>query len=337
MSLNVCIFGVSGYTGSKLLYYLDKHKQTNIHGVFGNSTSGKKLGDLFKNLNKSNKIKISNYEEFDFSKTDLIFSCLPNGKLQKEIIKNLDPKISIIDLSGDFRLNSKSEYQKFYNLSHKSYALKEKFCYGLSEVYRKKIKQSKFISNPGCYPTSILLPLIPLIKEKKLRIQDIIIDSKSGISGAGKQPRVENLFSEISGNFFSYGIESHKHYPEIEQEIRIINKKISFTFIPHILPIISGIQSTIYLEKKCNENDYYKALKNFYIDDPFIKIYSGNKVPQVKEVQNTNNIAINLFSDYSKRKLVIVSCIDNLVKGAAGQAVQNMNIMFDFDETESLI
>ena len=337
MSLNVCIFGVSGYTGSKLLYYLDKHKQTNLHGVFGSSTLGKKLGDLFENLNKYNEIKISNYKDFDFSKTDLIFSCLPNGKLQKEIIKNLDPKISIIDLSGDFRLNSKEKYQEFYNLSHKSYALKEKFCYGLSEVYRKKIKQSKFISNPGCYPTSILLPLIPLIKEKKLSIQDIIIDSKSGISGAGKQPRVENLFSEISGNFFSYGIESHKHYPEIEQEVRLINKKVSFTFVPHVLPIITGIQSTIYLEKEFNEKVYYKTLKNFYIDEPFIKIYSGNKVPQVKEVQNTNNIAINLFSDYSKKKIVIVSCIDNLVKGAAGQAIQNMNIMFDFEETESLI
>ena len=230
MSLNVCIFGVSGYTGSKLLYYLDKHKQINLHGVFGYSTLGKKLGDLFENLNKLNEIKISNYKDFDFSNTDLIFSCLPNGKLQKEIIKNLDPKISIIDLSGDFRLNSKAKYQKFYNLSHKSYALKKNFCYGLSEVYRKKIKQSKFISNPGCYPTSILLPLIPLIKEKKLSIQDIIIDSKSGISGAGKQPKTENLFSEISGNFFSYGIERHKHYPEIEQEIRLINKKVSFAF-----------------------------------------------------------------------------------------------------------
>ena len=240
-------------------------------------------------------------------------------------------------MSGDFRLNSEAKYEKFYNLSHMSYALKKKFCYGLSEVYRKKIKQSKFISNPGCYPTSILLPLIPLIKEKKLSIQDIIIDSKSGISGAGRQPRVENLFSEISGNFFSYGIESHKHYPEIEQEIRLINKKVSFTFVPHVLPIISGIQSTIYLEKKFNEKDYYRTIKNFYIDEPFIKIYSGNKVPQVKEVQNTNNVAINLFSDYLKRKIVIVSCIDNLVKGAAGQAVQNMNIMFDFKETESLI
>ena len=128
-----------------------------------------------------------------------------------------------------------------------------------------------------------------------------------------------------------------KHYPEIEQEIRLINKKVSFTFVPHVLPIISGIQSTIYLEKKFNEKDYYRTIKNFYIDEPFIKIYSGNKVPQVKEVQNTNNVAINLFSDYLKRKIVIVSCIDNLVKGAAGQAVQNMNIMFDFKETESLI
>ena len=153
MSLNVCIFGVSGYTGSKLLYYLDKHKHIQIHGVFGNSTAGIKLGDLFKNLNKSNKIKISKYEDFDFSETDLIFSCLPNGKLQKEIIKNLNPKISIIDLSGDFRLKSKSEYQKFYNMTHRSYSLKKKF---LSPS--KVILPLSCLNNPDIIPTSVVFP-----------------------------------------------------------------------------------------------------------------------------------------------------------------------------------
>tara|TARA_E500000178_G_C16938055_1_gene714959 strand:- start:62 stop:1075 length:1014 start_codon:yes stop_codon:yes gene_type:complete len=337
MSLNVCIFGVSGYTGSKLLCFLDKHKNINIHGVFGNSTYGRKLGDLFHNLQNSSKIKITNYEEFNFNKTDLIFSCLPNGKLQKEIVNNLDPKIPIIDLSGDFRLESNLDYEKFYECSHKSRKLQKKFSYGLSEIYRQQIKKAKFISNPGCYPTSILIPLIPLIKEKTLSIKDIIIDSKSGISGAGKQPKIENLFSEISGNFFSYGIKKHKHYPEIKQEIGKIDNKIAFTFIPHILPIVSGIQSTIYIEKKTDEKDYIKILSDSYENEPFIKIYSGSRVPSVKDVFNTNNVAMNVFSDYSKKKIVIVSCIDNLVKGAAGQAVQNMNIMFNFDEMESLI
>ncbi len=337
MSLNVCIFGVSGYTGSKLLYFLDKHKKINLHGVFGSTTSGKKLGDLFHNLQNTLHTTVTNYEDFNFNKTDLIFSCLPSGKLRNEIIANLDPKIPIIDLSGDFRLESSEEYEEFYESSNNSQLIQKKFVYGLSEIYREKIKKEKFISNPGCYPTSILIPLIPLIRNEALEINDIIIDSKSGISGAGKEPKTENLFSEISGNFFSYGIKKHKHYPEIKQEIFKINNKISFTFIPHVLPIISGIQSTIYIEKKSEEKDYKKILNDFYANEPFIKIYPGSRVPRVKDVLDTNNLAMNLFTDFSKNKIIIVSCIDNLVKGAAGQAIQNMNIMFNFDEMESLV
>ena len=337
MSLNVCIFGVSGYTGSKLLYFLDKHKKVSIRGVFGHSTIGKKLGDIFQNLQNTSEIVITEYRDFVFDKIDLIFTCLPHGKLQKDIINNLDPKIPIIDLSGDFRLESNNEYEKFYNSSHSSYDLQQKFFYGLTEIYRDKIKTAKFISNPGCYPTSILIPLIPLIKEKIFNIKDIIIDSKSGISGAGKQLRVQNLFSEISGNFFSYGLNGHKHYPEIKQEMSKVNKEIKFTFIPHVLPVISGIQSTIYIDRVLDERDYFNVLSDYYNNEPFIKIYTESKIPTIKDVFNTNNLAMKIFSDFSKNKIVIISCIDNLIKGASGQAIQNMNVMFGFDETESLI
>ena len=337
MGINVCIFGVSGYTGGKLLKYLIKHKEVNIQAVFGKSTLGKTLGELYVNLYKLSDMKITDYEKFNFQKTDLIFSCLPNGNLQKEIIKNLDFDIPIIDLSGDFRITSNDEYEKFYNLSHESLDLKKKFVYGLSEIYREKIRKEKFIANPGCYPTSILIPLIPLIKERKFGIKDIIIDSKSGISGAGKKPIVENIFSEISENFFSYSINQHKHYPEIKQEIDNFGENIDFTFVPHILPIVSGIQSTIYFKKEFDEKDYLKVLIDYYKDEPFVKIYPKSKIPSIKEVKDTNILAMNVFTDYSKKKIVLVSCIDNLVKGASGQAIQNMNIMFDFDETESLI
>ncbi len=337
MSLNVCIFGVSGYTGSKLLYFLDKHKKVSLKGVFGHSTIGKKLGDIFQNLQHTSNVIITEYKDFNFDKIDLIFSCLPHGKLQKDIINNLDPKIPIIDLSGDFRLESKNEYEEFYDSSHNSHDLQKKFFYGLTEVNREKVKSAKFISNPGCYPTSILIPLIPLIKEKIFDIGDVIIDAKSGISGAGKKPKVQNLFSEISGNFFSYGLHGHKHYPELKQEINKVNKKIKLTFIPHVLPIISGIQSTIYIDKVLDEKDYSKVLKDYYHNEPFIKIYSESKIPSVNDVSNTNNLAMKIFPDFSKNKIVIISCIDNLVKGASGQAIQNMNVMFGFDETESLV
>ncbi len=337
MSINVCIFGVSGYTGCKLIDFLDKHKMVNVSGVFGSNSVGNKLGDLHKNLNKLSKLKVTNYKDFNFSKTDLIFSCLPHGMFQKEIIDNLDPMIPIIDLSGDFRLDSFIDYENFYKINHYSKSHKTKFSYGLSEIFREQIKNSKFISNPGCYPTSILIPLIPLLKDKKLNIRDIIADSKSGVSGAGKQLKVKNLFAELSENFYSYGITEHKHYPEIMQEINKINRDVSLTFIPHLLPIISGIQSTIYINKNFDEKEYEKCLSEFFQDEPFIKIYKNNEIPTLKDIIGTNNLAIKVFTDYSKNKIIILSCLDNLIKGASGQAIQNMNIMFGFDEVESLI
>ena len=337
MSINVCIFGVSGYTGSKLLYFLDRHNKVNIHGVFGETTSGKKLGDINKNLVKSSNLLVSKYEEFNFSSTDLIFSCLPHSKFQTDIIKDIDPKIPIIDLSGDFRLDSTRDYQEFYECKHNAKELQNKFVYGLSEVNRNKIRNTKFISNPGCYPTSILIPLIPLIKEKKFGIKEVIIDSKSGISGAGKKPKIENLFAEISENFFAYSVSKHQHYPEINQEMNKIKKGVSVTFTPHVIPIISGIHSTIYLDLNADKKEYEKVLIEAYENENFIKILKDSNTPSIKDVRNTNNLAMKIFSDYSKKKIILVSCIDNLIKGASGQAVQNMNIMFGFDERESLM
>lgn len=336
MSINVCIFGVSGYTGSKLLYYLDKHPNVNVAGAFGDSSAGKTLGEVFPNLQNCSDIKITDFKKFNFNKIDLIFSCLPHGMFQESVIKMLNPKIAIIDLSGDFRLDSKKDYENFYNCIHKSMKLQNKFAYGLTEVNRENIKKSKFISNPGCYPTSILIPIIPLLKEKSLKIDDFIIDSKSGVSGAGKKAITQNLFSELSGNFFAYGINKHKHYPEIKQEIDTINNKVSLTFTPHLLPIISGIQSTIYFEKKKKLSEYKNVLKEFYQNEYFIKILKDSDIPTLNNVKNSNYLHMNIFSDQSKKRIIIVSCIDNLVKGAAGQAIQNMNLMFDFNEQESL-
>ncbi len=337
MSINVCIFGVSGYTGSKLLYFLDRHKKVKVHGVFGEASYGKKLGDIHKNLYKNSKLLISDYKEFDFGSTDLIFSCLPHSKFQKEIIKNINPKIPIIDLSADFRLDSLEDYEEFYECKHNSRELQNKFVYGLSEVNRNKIRNSKFISNPGCYPTSILIPIIPLIKEKKFGIKEVLVDSKSGISGAGKKAKIENLFTEISENFFAYGVSKHQHYPEINQEMNKINEGVSLTFIPHVVPIISGIQSTIYLDLNADKKEYEKVLFETYENENFIKIFKDSDNPSIKDVRNTNNLVMKVFSDYSKKKIILVSCIDNLIKGASGQAIQNMNIMFGFDESESLI
>jgi|TARA_B100000287_G_scaffold360431_1_gene352836 N-acetyl-gamma-glutamyl-phosphate reductase len=337
MPINVCIFGVSGYTGSKLLFHLIKHKHVNILAVFGQNSIGKNLTELFPNISESSDLKITSFNDFKFENVDLIFSCLPHGKFQNNIISNLDLNIPIIDLSGDFRLEDKTIYEDFYNIKHKNFNLKKKFVYGLSEVYRNQISKAKYICNPGCYPTSILIPLIPLLKEKVIKSGHIIIDSKSGVSGAGKKLVETNLFSELNNNFYSYSVEKHKHFPEINQELMKINKKVSFTFIPHLLPVFSGLQSNIYIDYDGDKiKDIQNVLLNYYSKEPFVKL--NFKDPQkLSNVQGTNNISINVFSDYEKKRIMIISCLDNLIKGAAGQAIQNMNIMFNFGETEALL
>ena len=337
MPINVCIFGVSGYTGSKLLFHLIKHKHVNILAVFGQNSIGKNLTELFPNISESSDLKITSFNDFKFENVDLIFSCLPHGKFQNNIISNLDLNIPIIDLSGDFRLEDKMIYEDFYNIKHKNFNLKKKFVYGLSEVYRNQISKAKYICNPGCYPTSILIPLIPLLKEKVIKSGHIIIDSKSGVSGAGKKLVETNLFSELNNNFYSYSVEKHKHFPEINQELMKINKKVSFTFIPHLLPVFSGLQSNIYIDYDGDKiKDIQNVLLNYYSKEPFVKL--NFKDPQkLSNVQGTNNISINVFSDYEKKRIMIISCLDNLIKGAAGQAIQNMNIMFNFGETEALL
>ena len=337
MSLNVCVFGVSGYTGSKLLYYLNKHKKITIIGVFGNSKIGENLNEIYPTIKNLPKLKITDYKDFDFSKVDLVFSCLPAGLFQSKIIKNLDPNIPIIDLSGDFRLENKVTYESFYKTTHKSFDLKNKFVYGLPEINRDVIKKSKFISNPGCYPTSILIPLIPLLKKKIINTGHIIIDSKSGISGAGKKSVEENLVDELKNNFYSYSVTSHKHFPEIDQEIKKVSKKISFTFIPNLLPIFCGLQSNIYIDHKDVELNQIRDVIDSYYDGEFFIKTKNEKPIKLSEVQGTNNVFINIFEDYEKKKILIISSIDNLIKGAAGQAIQNMNLMFGFKESESLI
>ena len=337
MPINVCIFGVSGYTGSKLLFHLIKHKHVNILAVFGQNSIGKNLTELFPNISESSDLKITSFNDFKFENVDLIFSCLPHGKFQNNIISNLDLNIPIIDLSGDFRLEDKMIYEDFYNIKHKNFNLKKKFVYGLSEVYRNQISKAKYICNPGCYLTSILIPLIPLLKEKVIKSGHIIIDSKSGVSGAGKKLVETNLFSELNNNFYSYSVEKHKHFPEINQELMKINKKVSFTFIPHLLQVFSGLQSNIYIDYDGDKiKDIQNVLLNYYSKEPFVKL--NFKDPEkLSNVQGTNNISINVFSDYEKKRIMIISCLDNLIKGAAGQAIQNMNIMFNFGETEALL
>ena len=335
--LNVLVAGSTGYIGIQLVKLLCKHKFVQIRYLCGNSSIGKKIETYDKSLKKYKLPKIIKIKYKYFNEVDVIFTALPNGQSQI-IANNLNNKNVLIDLSADFRIKKFDIYEKFYKIKHKSKNLLKKSIYGLSELNENKIKEKQIIACPGCYPTSIILPLYPLLKKNYLKKNQIIIDSKSGYSGAGrgilKRSKKIDLFNSLS----VYGLPNHRHNAEIKQELSIISKNIKFNFTPHILPMFRGILSTIYVEKNKGITAYhiFNFLKKFYRNYQFIKINKINKQIGTKGVINTNYCEISICESNNKDKLIILSAIDNLIKGGAGQAIQNLNIKFGFNLAEGL-
>ena len=335
--LNVLVAGSTGYIGVQLVKLLCKHKYIKIKYLCGNSSIGKNIYVYDKTLKKYNLPKIVKINYRYFKEVDVIFTALPNGQSQL-IGNNLSKKNILIDLSADFRIKDVNIYKKFYKIKHKSKKLLIDSVYGLSELYEQEIKNKKIIACPGCYPTSIITPLFPLFKKKYLKINKVIIDSKSGYSGAGrtilKKEKKMNLFNSLT----AYGIPNHRHNAEIYQELSLISKKIKFNFTPHILPMFRGILSTIYVEKKNNisAEKILNFLKRFYKKNKFIRICKKNMLIGTKNVINTNYCDISVCETNDKNRLVILSAIDNLIKGGAGQAIQNLNIKFGFNIDEGL-
>ena len=335
--LNVLVAGSTGYIGIQLVKLLCKHKFVKIKYLCGNSSIGKKIETYDKSLKKYKLPKIIKIKYKYLKEVDVIFTALPNG--QSQIIANkLNEKNVLIDLSADFRIKKFDIYEKFYKIKHKSKNLLKKSIYGLSELNENKIKEKQIIACPGCYPTSIILPLYPLLKKNYLKKDQIIIDSKSGYSGAGrgilKRSKKIDLFNSLS----VYGLPNHRHNAEIEQELSRISKNVKFNFTPHILPMFRGILSTIYVEKNEGITAYNISnfLKKFYRKNKFIKINKINKQIGTRDVINTNYCEISICESNNKNKLIILSAIDNLIKGGAGQAMQNLNIKFGFNLGEGL-
>jgi len=332
--LNVLVAGSTGYIGVQLIKLLVKHSDIKIKYLCGNSSAGKNISHYDKLLNKKELPKIVKFNKSYLKNIDLIFTALPNGGAQ-EISNHLLEHNVLIDLAADFRLNKASDYLKWYKQKHKSIKNIKKSIYALPEITGKKIKKYNIISCPGCYPTSILLPLIPLIKENLIKTNNIIIDSKSGYSGAGrgvhKKYKNKNLYESLR----SYGVGFHRHNSEIQQEIDLYSKKkFSFTFTPHLIPMFRGIFSTIYvdLKKGVSVKKLEKVLKTKYSKSRFVKILKTNSLLSTNDVINTNNCSIVICKTKYKNRIIILSSIDNLIKGGAGQAVQNMNLKFDFPE-----
>ena len=332
LKVNVLVAGSTGYIGIQLIKLLVKHKFINIKYLCGNKSVGKKISTYEKSLSKIRLPKIVKYNKNFIKDIDVIFTALPNGEAQ-DISKNLTKDKVLIDLAADFRLEKSSDYLKFYNRSHKAKNLIKKSLYTLPEINGKDIKNFQIISCPGCYPTSILLPLIPLFKNKLIKTKNIVIDSKSGYSGAGrgvyKKYKKKNLFESLS----AYGVGFHRHNSEIQQMLNKYTKNnFDFIFTPHLSPMFRGILSTIYvdLNKNVNQIDIIRRLKHFYKNHNFIKILNPNTLVSTNDIINTNSCLISICKTKYKNKIIILSAIDNLIKGGAGQAIQNFNLKFDF-------
>ena len=336
--LNVLIAGSTGYIGVELIKLLAKHRNINIKYLCGNSSVGKKISYYDNSLKNKNLSKIKKFKKEFLNEVDIIFTALPNGHAQ-EISKYLLKKNTLIDLAGDFRLNNSLDYLRFYKKKHKAIENIKKSIYALPEISKKKIKNFKIISCPGCYPTSILLPLIPLIKLKLVKTNNIIIDSKSGYSGAGRGIHKKYKNKNLNESLSAYGIAVHRHNSEINQELmKHSNSKINFTFTPHLTPMFRGILSTIYLEtkKRISSKKIISVLKKFHKNNGFVKILKADSLISTNDVINTNNCLISVCKTKYNDKIIILSAIDNLIKGGAGQAVQNLNIKFDLSKYEGL-
>tara|TARA_B100001121_G_scaffold268084_1_gene251762 strand:+ start:3537 stop:4559 length:1023 start_codon:yes stop_codon:yes gene_type:complete len=336
--LNALIAGSTGYIGIQLIKLLIKHKKIKIKYLCGNTSVGKKISKYDDSL-KSNKLpKITKFNKKYLEDVDVIFTALPNGEAQ--VISNyLLKHNTLIDLAADFRLNKSLDYFKWYKKRHKAVKNIKKSIYALPEISGKKIKDFNIISCPGCYPTSILLSLIPLVSKKLIMTKNLIVDSKSGYSGAGrgvhKKYKDKNLYKSLS----AYGVGFHRHNSEITQELKRYSKKpINMIFTPHLSPMFRGILSTIYLDLKkgISIRNIHDTLKKYYKKDTFIKILKTDSLLSTNDVINTNNCLISVCKTKYKNKVIILSAIDNLIKGGAGQAIQNMNIKYNFNINEGL-
>jgi len=336
--LNVLVAGSTGYIGIQLIKLLNNHNRINIKYLCGNTSVGKNISSYDKKLNFRNLPKIVKFKKSYLKNVDLVFTALPNGEAQ-DISNHLLKNNVLIDLAADFRLEKASLYLKWYKQKHKSIINIKKSFYSLPEITGMEVKKYNIISCPGCYPTSVLIPLIPLIKKNLIKMHNIIIDSKSGYSGAGKSVhkkfKNKNLYQSLS----AYGLGFHRHNSEIEQEIgKNTKKKFSFTFSPHLTSMFRGILSTIYIELENGKNlkMLQNELKKTYYKKKFIKICKTDTFLSTNNVINTNNCHISICKTKYKNRFIILSAIDNLIKGGAGQAVQNMNIKYDFPETNGL-
>jgi N-acetyl-gamma-glutamyl-phosphate reductase len=337
--LKVAIVGASGYTGIELLRILFGHPEVAVTCVTSERSAGKAIAGIFPTVRGRCNYILENLEPTRVAdKADLIFTALPHKAAMEVVPTFLKLGKKVIDLSADYRLKKQEEYAAWYE-PHMNPELLKKAVYGLPEIRREKIKKADLVANPGCYPTSIILGLAPLLKGGIIETSSIIADSKSGVSGAGRGAKVDTLFCEVNGGFKAYGVTTHRHTPEIEQELSFLaGETITISFTPHLVPMNRGILSTIYgkLREDLTAEKLIGMYEEFYKGEAFVRILQEGDFPSTLHVQGSNFCDIGLAVDKRTRRVIVVSTIDNLIKGASGQAVQNMNIMQGFPENLGL-
>lgn len=339
MKTKVAVIGATGYTGLELLRFLLHHPEVEVTALTSQKYAGVEIDRVFPTLMNRLQLKC---EELSFpqisKKADFIFTAVPHKTAMETVPLFYKEGKRVVDLSADFRFRDPAVYERWYQ-KHTCVDLLIESVYGLPELHREKIRSAKIVGNPGCYPTGALIGLIPLIKNGIIFFENIVIDSKSGVSGAGRDVVLESLFCEVNEGVKAYKIFEHRHLPEIEQELsQLAQKKVQVTFVPHLIPMDRGILTTLYvhLSRKMKTEEVLNIFQNYYQGEPFVRIYPKGKLPNTKDVRGSNYCDIGANVNEADGRVVIVTAIDNLAKGASGQAIQNMNIMLGYPETMGL-
>ena len=336
--LTVGVVGGTGYTGAELLRLLVTHPQVDLKYVTSRSESGKQVAELFPNLRGFTEVCFTEPAVDTLSECDLVFFATPNGTAMKMVPELVAKGVRVIDLAADFRLQDAEVWKQWYGMDHACVDILADAVYGLPEINRVAVKSAKVVANPGCYPTAVTLGFLPLIEHALIDDTHLIADAKSGVSGAGRGASVATLQAESSENFKAYAVDGHRHLPEIKQTLsRVATHDVGLTFVPHLVPMIRGIEATLYATLKTESvGDLHRLYMDRYENEPFVDILPVGTVPETRTVKGANTCRISIFRPQGGDTIVVSSVIDNLVKGAAGQAIQNMNIMFGFDETLGL-
>ncbi len=335
--IKVGIVGGTGYTGVELLRILAAHPQVSLAEITSRSEIGMSVADLFPNLRGRVKLKFTEPDTQRLSTCDVVFFATPNGVAMTMAPQLLAAGARVIDLAADFRLKDAAEWERWYQVPHACPELLSEAIYGLPELNRARIKSARLIANPGCYPTAVSLGLLPLVEQGVVDVSQLIADAKSGVSGAGRKPSVGHLYCEAADSMKAYGVSGHRHLPEIKQTLsQAAGKTVGLTFVPHLTPMSRGIHATLYAKYASTAIDLQSLYMERYKNEPFVDIMPIGSHPETRSTRGSNMCRIAIHQPQNAETIVVLTVIDNLVKGAAGQAVHNMNLMFGYDETLGL-